>query len=77
MGILNILTLPLVFSAVGMIAARVMLGIGKVRPLAAITAIQAVLTVELSLALSQSHGAEGVAWGVSLALLACARPWSC
>jgi O-antigen/teichoic acid export membrane protein len=69
---LYILTLPLALSAIGMVAARVMLGIGKVRPLAVITGIQAMLTVALSLALSQAYGIEGVAWGVSLAVLACA-----
>jgi O-antigen/teichoic acid export membrane protein len=71
-GTLVILSLPLVLTALGMIASRVMLGIGKVRSIALITWLQAVLTVEISIALSQSHGIEGVAWGASVALLICA-----
>ena len=68
---LAILSVPLLLAAVGMVSSRILLGVGRVRPLAIITAIQAVLTVGLSLALVRPFGIEGVASGISLALALC------
>ena len=67
-GTLIILSVPLALYAIAMVASRVLQGIGKVRPLAFLTAMQAVLTVALSVALARPYGIEGVAWGVSMAL---------
>jgi O-antigen/teichoic acid export membrane protein len=71
---LVVLALPLVLSALGMVAARVLQGIGHVRSLAILTWCQAVLTVALSIALGYPYGIEGVAWGVSLAVAVAAPP---
>ena len=71
---LVILALTLVFSALGMVAARVLQGIGRVRPLAILMGCQAVLTIAFSAALARPYGIEGVAWGVSLAVALVAPP---
>ena len=65
---LVIISMPLVLSAGGMVAARVLLGLGRVRPLAIITLVQAALTVALSMTLAHPFGLEGVALGVALAV---------
>lgn len=70
---LVILSGPLVLSAIGMIASRVLGGLGEVRAQAKLTALQAVLTITLGIGFVTSFGIEGVAWGASLAL-ACVVP---
>jgi O-antigen/teichoic acid export membrane protein len=62
------LSVPLVLSAMAMVAVRVLQGIGKVRPLAVLTWAQAGLTVVLGALLAFPYGITGVACGVSLAL---------
>jgi O-antigen/teichoic acid export membrane protein len=71
---LAILSVPLALSAVGMVASRFLQGIGKVRALAILTIVQAVLTVGLGAALVRPFGIAGVAWGFSLAVALCALP---
>jgi O-antigen/teichoic acid export membrane protein len=71
---LVILALPLVLSALGMVAARVLQGIGHVRSLAIVTWCQAVVTVVASFVLGRLYGIEGVAWGVSMAIVLAAPP---
>jgi O-antigen/teichoic acid export membrane protein len=66
---LVILSAPLLLIAIAMVASRVLTGIGKVRQLAIFTAMQAVLTVVLGVALAYPLGIEGVAWGVSLGMI--------
>lgn len=71
---LIILVLPMVLSALGMVAARVLQGVGHVRSLAILMGCQAVLTIAFSAALARPYGIEGVAWGVSLAMMLVAPP---
>ena len=66
---LLILAASLVFSSVAMVAARFLEGIGRVRPLAVITLLQAILTVGLSVGLATRFGIEGVALGFSSATM--------
>ncbi len=69
---LLILAASLVFSSVAMVAARFLEGIGRVRPLAIVTVLQAMLTVGLSIGLASHFGIEGVAVGFSLATMVAA-----
>ena len=68
-AIFAILSAPLFLSGVGLMAARILQGIGAVRPLAVNSIIQAVLTLFLSVGLVFVMGINGVALGASLAVL--------
>jgi O-antigen/teichoic acid export membrane protein len=64
------ISLPL--SVASLVAGRTLDGIGKVRPMAILLILRAILTIGLSVALVRPYGIEGVAWGVSIALAVCA-----
>ena len=68
---LLILSAPLFLASLSIVAVRVLQGIGRVRPQAIIMIIQAATTVALSLALAGPLGIEGVALGISLAVVLC------
>jgi O-antigen/teichoic acid export membrane protein len=69
---LAILSVPLLLCAVGLVASRVLQGLGNVRALAIISVIQALITVVLGIAFVGPLGIDGVAAGVSLAMVLCA-----
>jgi O-antigen/teichoic acid export membrane protein len=70
--VLFILSIPLTTSAVAMVAARVLQGMGTVKSLAFVTIVQAIMTVTLGVGLVRPFGIEGVAVGVSLPVTLCA-----
>jgi O-antigen/teichoic acid export membrane protein len=69
---LAIVSSTLVLSAASLVASRVLQGLGRVRSLAAVAVVQAILTVTLSYLLATPGQIEGVAWGNTLAIAVCA-----
>ncbi len=68
---LVIASVPLFLSASHMVGARILEGVGKVRPLAIISAVQAAVTVTLCVVLIRPFGIEGVALAISLPYAGC------
>lgn len=66
---LLILALSVVVSAINMVSARTLEGLGLVRPLAYITIAEAIATIGLGIPLARRFGIEGVAVGLVLALV--------
>jgi O-antigen/teichoic acid export membrane protein len=66
---LVILSLPLPLALVQGISTRLLEGIGKVASLSAVTAVQAVLMIAVSIALVKPLGIEGIAWGFTVPLV--------
>ncbi len=68
---LVVVSVPMFLSASHLVGARILEGIGKVRPLALILVAQAVVTVGLCIVLVRPYGIEGVALAISLPLAIC------